>query len=145
MLSLVRRLAQRVRHSPRLSFLSPLWPVLRKPYLALMTILGQRSGIPMEIAGCRFRIHPHFCTISLEAAEAASFHAFADAVQEGARVFDIGASVGPYTMIALERAGPSGRIVAYEPDECARSYLMCHLRWNARPSIGMAGPARLHV
>jgi precorrin-6B methylase 2 len=36
--------------------------------------------------------------------------------KEGYIVIDIGAHIGPYTLIAAQRVGPSGKVVAIEAD-----------------------------
>ncbi len=130
MLSLTRRLAQNIRHNPRLSLLEPLWPVLRKPYLKFMTTFGQRRGIRVEVGGHRMRLHPRFCSLSWETVESESFRAFVNQIRPGYVVFDIGAFVGSYSLLALMRLGPLGKVVAYEPDDLARNYLQRHLEWN---------------
>ena len=95
-----------------------------------MTGLGGRRGIKVKIADCTMRFHPIFCTQSWGEIEAESFRAFAEIIQPGAVVFDIGASIGPYTFIALAKTGPSGRVVAYEPHDYSRRHLIRHLKWN---------------
>jgi len=131
MLSLARRIAQGIRHNQALRFLDPIWPTLREPYLKLMTILGGGRGISVEIAGCRMRLHPAFCTQNWETVEAESYRAFAAEIRPGSTVFDIGAHIGTYTIIALQLAGPEGRVVAYEPHDYTREHLLRHLQWNA--------------
>ena len=95
-----------------------------------MTAFGKSHGITVEIAGCNIRLHPAFCTQNWEMIEAESYRAFAAAVRPGLVVFDIGAHIGTYTIIALKKLGPYGRVVAFEPDDLARRYLMQHLEWN---------------
>lgn len=41
---------------------------------------------------------------------------FARLVEPGACVVDVGANLGYYTHLAAQRAGPSGRVLAFEPD-----------------------------
>lgn len=130
MLSLLRRCAQSVRHNQALSFLDPAWPILRKPYLTVMTTFGRRHGIAIEIAGCTMRLHPAFCTQNWETVEAESYSAFAAAVRPGAVVFDIGAHIGTYSIIAFKKSGNQGRVVAYEPHDYTRGHLIQHLAWN---------------
>ncbi len=130
MLSLVRRAAQCIRYSPRLSYLAPVWPLLRAPYLAFMTAFGRRRGITVEVCGHKMRLHPTFCNQSWESVEAESYRAFAREVEPGFVVFDIGAHIGTYTIIALQVAGPWARVVAYEPHEYNRAHLVRHLQWN---------------
>src|ERR1051325_3980070 len=130
MLSSIRRLAQSCRHNRWLSFLGPIWPVVRKPYLGIMNTFGKRNGIAVEIGGYEMRLHPSFCTLSWETIEVKSFRAFVDALCPGDVVFDVGAAIGAYTLLALKKTGSSGRVVAYEPLDFARQHLASHLRWN---------------
>lgn len=53
---------------------------------------------------------------------------FEAAVQPGARVLDGGAHWGYFTLLAAKAAGPSGAVVAFEPDP--RSFE--RLRWNVQ-------------
>jgi FkbM family methyltransferase len=127
----LRRIAQSVRHHPSLAFMQPAWPLLRKPYLAALNLLGGRSGIEVRIAGCGLRLSPRFSTQNWETVEAASYRAFVDSVKPGAIVYDVGAHIGTYSILALMQSGPTGRVVAYEPCEFTRKYLERHLAWNA--------------
>lgn len=130
MVSLIRRVAQRIRHDPRLSFLDPIWSMLRKPYVTFMRVFGRRRGIAVEIAGSKMRLHPDFCSGNWENIEVESYRAFAANVQTGSVVFDVGAHIGTYTIIAVQNAGTRGRVIAYEPNASAREYLIMHLLWN---------------
>ncbi len=56
--------------------------------------------------------------------------AFAVAVSPGATVYDVGANVGIYTLLASLRAGPSGRVYAFEPAERNLRYLHRHVALN---------------
>lgn len=58
----------------------------------------------------------------------------ASIVQPGMTVLDVGAHAGLYTMIAARRAGPNGRVIAFEPSPRERARLERHLRIN-----GIAG------
>jgi FkbM family methyltransferase len=45
-------------------------------------------------------------------------------------VFDIGAHIGTYTLLALNRVGTQGKVVAYEPHPPTRQFLLRHLAMN---------------
>lgn len=128
--SSLRRAAQSVRHHHRLHLLQPVWALLRRPYLATLQLLAGGSGIEVEIAGCGIRLSPKFATQNWETVEAGSYRAFLESLVSGAVVYDVGAHIGTYSIIALKRSGPAGRVVAYEPHEFTRRYLQQHLRWN---------------
>jgi len=56
--------------------------------------------------------------------------AFASAVKWGSTVFDVGAHVGFYTLLASELVGPEGRVFAFEPLPSNVVLLREHLRIN---------------
>lgn len=55
---------------------------------------------------------------------------FQAAVRSRSVVFDVGAHVGFYTLLASEMVGPGGRVVAFEPLPANLRYLREHLRLN---------------
>jgi FkbM family methyltransferase len=55
---------------------------------------------------------------------------FVALARPGQVVFDIGASVGFYTLLAARCVGPSGRVVACEPDPANLRYLEAHVKRN---------------
>ncbi len=59
--------------------------------------------------------------------EVARVRAFANTVTQGAVVYDVGANVGIYSLLASLRAGPSGRVYAFEPLERNLQYLRRHI------------------
>lgn len=62
--------------------------------------------------------------------EFAKRRAFEAAVTAGATVFDVGAHVGFYTLLASTLAGRDGRVFAFEPEPRSLRYLREHLRLN---------------
>lgn len=78
---------------------------------------------PIKLSVC-------FATRGWEDIERDVYNAFADAVQPGDVVYDIGAHIGTYSILALKKSAPSGRVVAYEPENLARAFLERHLRSN---------------
>jgi FkbM family methyltransferase len=51
-------------------------------------------------------------------------------LQPGMTVFDIGAHVGFYTLLAARRVAPTGRVIAFEPSPRERNFLKFHLSLN---------------
>ena len=135
----LRRMAQGLRHAPLLRHLTPLWSVLRRPYLALLRNAG-REGLRVRVGGFDMRVDPLFATQNWESVERDAYRAFAAMVRPGDVVFDIGAHIGTYSVIASRLVGPAGRVVAYEPVEFTRGYLERHLEWNAATSNTMVRP-----
>ena len=60
---------------------------------------------------------------------------FQAAVRPGDVVFDVGANVGFYTLLASELVGPGGRVVAFEPLPANLLYLREHLRLNRARNV----------
>ncbi len=130
MISAFRRLAQTARHTRGLRLMNPLWNILHKPYLQILTALGSKNGIEVVVGDYPMRVHPAFATVSWETVEVKSYGAFARAVQADDVIYDVGAHIGTYTMTALLKAGFRGKVVAYEPCNLTREYLLQHLKWN---------------
>ena len=128
--ALLRRTAQEIRHAPGLRSLGPVWSVMRGTYVRCLTYLGKARGVPVTISGHVIRLHPKFAHVSWESVEVESYRAFAAAITPGDVIYDVGAHIGTYTIIALRRSGPGGAVVAYEPDDAAREHLVRHLEWN---------------
>jgi FkbM family methyltransferase len=61
--------------------------------------------------------------------------AFAELVHSGETVFDLGANVGFYTLMASELTGPSGHVYAFEPVARNLRYLRRHLSLNAVTNV----------
>ena len=125
-----RRFAQTVRHAPGLRAAAPLWNALRTPYRWLLAKAGGRGGVPVVVGGRTLRLDPEFASIGWESVEPESYARFAAAIGPGAVVFDLGAHVGTYAMIAAQNAGPAGVVVAFEPHPPTRVFLEKHLAWN---------------
>jgi FkbM family methyltransferase len=62
--------------------------------------------------------------------ETVRLRTFASAVAEGAVVYDVGANVGIYALLASVKVGLSGRVYAFEPLERNLRYLRRHIRLN---------------
>jgi FkbM family methyltransferase len=56
--------------------------------------------------------------------------AFSELVRRGDTVYDLGANVGFYTLLASVLAGPEGRVVSFEPLPRNLAYLRRHLDLN---------------
>ena len=129
-ISALRRVAQGVRHWPPARFLEPLWSLLRRPYLWLLKSAGSACGIEVTVGESPLRLHPTFATLRWEQLEPTAYRAFIDELRPDSVVFDIGAHIGTYSMLAAGQVEPPGRVIAYEPHARTREYLHQHLRWN---------------
>ena len=128
--AVLRRSAQSIRHAPGLRLCAPLWDSLRAPYRRMLTTLAGRNGMPVVIGGFRMRVAPDVVNLNWETVEVTSYQVFAEEVQPGDVVFDVGAHFGTYSMIGALRSGPGGHVIAYEPSALTRTYLARHLAWN---------------
>ena len=62
-------------------------------------------------------------------------------VRAGGTVFDVGANVGFFTLVAARLVGDEGRVVAFEPLPRNLRYLREHVRLNALKSVRVVGAA----
>lgn len=60
---------------------------------------------------------------------------FEEIVEEGSCVFDIGANVGFYTLLASVMVGPRGRVLAFEPVPSNLTFLKAHLGLNGVENV----------
>ena len=128
MISTLRRCAQSLRHAPVLRSWTPLWSGLRRPYSRLLILLSGRHGFDVVVGGTRMRLHPEFATQSWETLEADSYRALPGCCGR-ATSSDVGAD-GTYTLLAVGKIGPDGRVVAYEPHGFTRRHLERHAEWS---------------
>jgi len=59
----------------------------------------------------------------------------AKAVKPGATILDVGAWIGPYTLLFSALAGKTGRIYSFEPDAAARYTLQKNVRKNRLENV----------
>jgi len=130
MVSTIRSFAQTIRHLPGFRSLNPVWNLLRQPYLKFLVTLAGNNGIMVKVGEQSMRLHPIFATQNWETVEAKSYKAFANAIKLGDVIFDVGAHIGTYTIIALQKSGSQGKVISYEPHNFTRNYLVKHLQWN---------------
>ncbi len=55
----------------------------------------------------------------------------------GACMIDVGANIGYFTLAAARRVGPSGRVVAFEPQESVRRELVENVRLNGLTNVSI--------
>lgn len=66
---------------------------------------------------------------------------FERTVTAGSTVFDLGAHVGFYTLLASVLVGPEGRVFAFEPMPANEAYLRQHLRLNHITNVTVVAAA----
>jgi FkbM family methyltransferase len=107
--------------------------------LAAKHLLYSRRGEPYRIAGHTLRYVPGTRPIRLRYInspnginryDALQMQLFSKELREGDTVIDIGAHCGQYTLMMAAMCGPTGNVVAFEPDPYARKGLMENLSLN---------------
>jgi FkbM family methyltransferase len=73
--------------------------------------------------------------------EADKVNLFAHHIDGGETVYDIGAHVGYYTLVAARLVGPRGHVVAFEPLPANLSILKEHLHLNRISNVTIVGAA----
>jgi FkbM family methyltransferase len=103
----------------------PAWayPVLRGPLKGARFILGAAAG------------GGGGASVYVDRVEPAKTQALLSILRPGQVVFDIGANVGYYTVLASRRIGSSGRVVACEPFVRNIAYLHRHIQLNRADNV----------
>ena len=129
MTTLLRRFAQGIRHQPMLKRFDGLWNALRPTYRWMLNRTSPH-GVGVTINGEVVRIDPAFASIGWETVEPECYRTFIDAVPPDGLVFDIGSHIGTYSILCARKLASNGRVVAFEPTNVTREYLVKHLAWN---------------
>jgi FkbM family methyltransferase len=117
-----------------LSAQSPLGKLLRLP----LRLIPPGSSVPILATPARGKrwiagSGPHSCWLGWN--ELLKRSHFAREVRAGDVVYDIGANVGSYTVLASVLVGSAGRVIAFEPVAENVSYLRSHIRLNALDNV----------
>jgi|ERR1051326_779281 FkbM family methyltransferase len=99
-------------------------PILQGP------LRGQRWIVDAATQGCWLGTY-----------ELSKQEAFQKLVRPGSVVFDIGANVGLYTLLASRLVGPQGKVVAFEPLPRNVPYLRRHLELNDARNVELVEAA----
>lgn len=73
--------------------------------------------------------------------EPTATRAFRALVAPGARIIDVGAHIGYYTLLGGRLAGPAGAVLAFEPNPLVRALLRLNIRLNELPNVEVRGVA----
>jgi FkbM family methyltransferase len=124
----MRRLIQRTvdllgRDSAPVRALRPLYRTL------LVRLYGSR-GMPWQINGTALRIDPALREHMAQVYDPSVVAWLRPRVKPGQVAWNIGANVGVYTLQLASWVGPTGRVVAVEPNPGACLALERHIRWN---------------
>jgi FkbM family methyltransferase len=99
------------------------YPVIRGPLRGKRFILGAPAG---EGGGAR---------VYVNAVEPRKTEALLQILRPGQIVFDIGANIGYYTLLASQQVGSSGRVLAFEPFVRNIAFLHRHVSMNRADNV----------
>jgi FkbM family methyltransferase len=91
--------------------------------------------IVREIQGLRLHLNPADRGLSMELAvegvhEPLLTHLWRNLVESGMTVVDVGANLGYFALIAAQRVGPRGKVIAFEPAPASRGLLQRNVLEN---------------
>lgn len=103
---------------------------LRPAYESFLDWYGDGRGIPWEINGVTYRIDPHQRHRLGQNYDAQVATFLSKHVKQGSLCFDVGANVGVYVLQFAHWSGPTGQVVAFEPNPSASIILEKHVQMN---------------
>ncbi|MEK6280873.1 MAG: FkbM family methyltransferase [Acidobacteriota bacterium] len=103
---------------------------LRPAYESFLDWYGGGRGIPWEINGVTYRIDPHQRHRLGQNYDAQVATFLIKHVKQGSLCFDVGANVGVYVLQFAHWSGPTGQVVAFEPNPSASIILEKHVQMN---------------
>ncbi len=116
---------------------------LRPAYEALLGSLHGGQGIHWTVNGVEYRIAPAERPRFGQNYETETAAFLSKRIRAGMTCFDVGANVGAYVLQLAHWSAPSGKIVAFEPNQGARDVLAQHILWNALTSRVQVVPAAI--
>lgn len=103
---------------------------LRPAYEWFLDWTNNGQGILWIINGNAYRIDPHYRHQLGQEYDAPVAAFLRERVKPGAVCLDVGANVGIYVLQFARWAGPTGKIIAFEPNPGALEILRKHIRMN---------------
>ena len=103
---------------------------VRRAYLRCIEGLAKKKGIAVVAAGVSLKVHPSLITVDWSTYEERPLREFSSRIEPGDIVYDIGAFIGIYTLVAAKKCRPQGKVVAFEPHPQAMRMLKESLVWN---------------
>lgn len=102
----------------------------RPAYESVLGWISGGKGIPWNINGVTYRIDPHQRHRLGQNYDAPVAEFLRARVRPGELCLDVGANVGVYVMQFAKWTGPTGQVIAFEPNPRARAILETHVRMN---------------
>ncbi len=116
-------------------------PLRRAAHWMLLRLMPTQT----TFAGVAVALNPHDPVVSgalaVGAYERSEAEFFAGLLRPGMTVVDIGANVGCYTALAAHSVGPSGAVIAFEPDPENFSFLTATVTLNNFKNVTLAACA----
>jgi FkbM family methyltransferase len=103
---------------------------LRPAYENFLDWTGGPKGVPWNINGVTFRVDPHYRHRLGQNYDAPVAEFLRTRVKPGDLCIDVGANVGVYVLQFAHWSGPTGRVVAFEPNPGACAVLQKHVELN---------------
>jgi len=110
----------------------------------MKTILPKELVVPIlqgKLKGKKWLISSGVIEYALGSFEYEKVKLFEKVVKKGSVVYDIGAHVGFYTLLASELVEDTGRVIAFEPLPRNLKYLKKHLKKNCCSNVSLIGTA----
>jgi FkbM family methyltransferase len=86
-----------------------------KSRLLLFSSVAPSGAVLVSVPGARLYVQPAACCSYMHNFEGFTTDLFKEAVKAGTTVVDIGANIGYFSIIGAQKAGPQGRVYAFEP------------------------------
>lgn len=103
---------------------------VRPPVEWILRQAAGRRGLAWEINGVACRIDPRFRAELARTYDAHLAALLRDKVKPGQTCLDVGANIGAWVIQFAHLVGPTGRVVAFEPNPGARAVLERHVALN---------------
>jgi FkbM family methyltransferase len=128
-MNIIERFSITLRRSSWLTRFDRLWAGARPVYNKLIALLG-RNGLKRVINGTdQLLVLPRFRGVP-ESYEPEFWRQVMALLKPESVVVDVGAYIGLYTVAIARRLGPSGKVIAFEPDPDSFAALKAHVQLN---------------
>ncbi len=103
-------------------------------YLRWLELRHGRRGIPWSLHDEPFRIDPRVRHLLPSSSEPALFAYLRRTIRTGDVIVDAGGFLGAYAIVMARWAGPSGRVVTFEPSASSAAIARAHFEMNPEGS-----------
>ncbi len=114
--------ARRIRHLPGLRRMDLFWDLITPAYECVLKLI-YGNVLRRLINNSDIVYVPHYLRHFTDTYEVNIWKKVMDAVRPGDAIADVGAFFGFYTFAFAKRVGPTGKVVAFEPDPANAAFL----------------------